>query len=203
MILIGGYFSPFVRRCAVTMRSYEIPYEHRPLKVWDQATEVRAANPLGRVPALIIDENETLVDSSVIIDALDHMVAEDKVLTPRQGYERRHVMTLVEVGAGAAEKAVSAQYERVYRPPEKIHQPWIEHCEEQARGGFEALERMAVLPWMAGKEMTQADITTVVVWEFVNLINPELFSQMECPKLRKIVSNLTNTEPFKETRPEI
>ena len=52
-------------------------------------------------------------------------------------------LTLVELGAGSAEKAVAAQYERVYRPPEKSHQPWIEQCEGQSQAGFEALDQMA------------------------------------------------------------
>ena len=62
MILIGGYFSPFVRRSAVTLREYGIPYEYRPLKVWDEADEVKLANPLGRVPALILDFYGQIVD---------------------------------------------------------------------------------------------------------------------------------------------
>ncbi len=203
MILIGGYFSPFVRRSGVTLREYGIPYENRALKVWDEAEEVRAVNPLGRVPALILDDGETLVDSAVILDALDHMVPAEKALTPREGRERRQVMSLVELGAGAAEKAVAAQYERTTRPEEKIHQPWIEQCEGQSKGGFEALDRMAEMPWIAGERKTQADITAVVAWEFLNIINPALAERVTCPKLKEIVARLTDTPPFAETRPVI
>lgn len=203
MILIGRYFSPFVRRSAVTLREYGIPYEQRALKVWDEADEVRAANPLGRVPALILDDGETIVDSAVILDALDHMVPADKALTPRDGRERRRVMSLVELGAGAAEKAVAAQYERAYKPAEKVHQPWIEHCEGQSKAGFEALDRMAEMPWIAGEQMTQADITAVVAWEFLNVINLALAEQIDCPRLKEVVARVTDTPPFAETRPEV
>lgn len=203
MILIGGYFSPFVRRCAVTLLEYEISYEHRPLKVWDDADELKTANPLGRVPALILDDGGILVDSAVIIDSLDQMVSADKALTPREGRERSHVMTLVELGAGSAEKAVAAQYERAYRPSEKSYQPWIEQCESQSQGGFEALDRMAKMPWMVGARMTQADITAVVAWEFLNIINPALASRIICPKLKEIVDRVTDLPSFAETRPEV
>ena len=203
MILIGGYFSPFVRRSAVTLREYGIPYEHRPLKVWDEADEVKLANPLGRVPALILDDGGILVDSAVIIDSLDHMVAADKALTPREGRERSRVLTLVSLGTGSAEKAVAAQYERAYRPPEKSHQPWIEQCEGQSKAGFEALDQMAEMPWMAGARMTQADITAVVAWEFLNIINPALAERTTCPKLKEIAARLTDTPSFAETRPQV
>ena len=73
MILIGRYLSPHVRRCGVTLRVYGMTFEHRPLRTWVETAEVRAANPLGRVPSLILDGGKTLVDSAVIIDALDHM----------------------------------------------------------------------------------------------------------------------------------
>ncbi len=203
MILIGRYFSPFVRRTAVTMREYGITYEQRPLKVWDEANEVRAANPIGRVPSLIMDDGEILVDSSAIIDAVDQMVTADEALTPRKGRERRHVLTLVEIGKGAAEKAVAAQYERTYRPKEKIHFPWIEQCEGQSMAGFEALDRMAEMPWIAGKRMTQADVTAVVAWEFLNIINPALAERINCPKLGEIAKRVTNIPSFVETRPEV
>lgn len=203
MILIGRYFSPFVRRTGVTLREYGIPYEQRPLKVWDEADGVRAANPLGRVPSLIFDDGETLVDSAVILDALDHMVSADKALTPREGQARRKVMSLTELGAGAAEKAVAAQYERITRPEDKIHQPWIEQTEGQSKAGFEALDRMAEMPWIAGERMTQADVTAVVAWEFLNVINAALAERITCPNLKEIVARVTDTPPFAETRPEV
>ena len=53
---------------------------------------MKAANPLGRVPALILDDGGILVDSAVIIDSLDHMVSAEKALTPREGRERSRVL---------------------------------------------------------------------------------------------------------------
>ena len=51
MILIGSYFSPFVRRSAVTLREYGFPYEHRSLGVWDDADEaLRTRMVAGIVP---------------------------------------------------------------------------------------------------------------------------------------------------------
>ena len=77
MILIGRYLSPFVRRAATTLHLYGIPYEHHPLQhTGDAAAELRTRNPVGRVPALIIDDGQVLVDSSTIIDYLDQATAD-------------------------------------------------------------------------------------------------------------------------------
>ena len=201
MILIGRYLSPFTRRCGVTLHLYGIPFEHRALNVWEEADEVRAANPLVRIPALILDDAETLVDSAVILDALDHMVPADESLTPRVGLERRQIMSLVGLGAGAAEKAVAVRLETSRRPEEKIHLPWVEHCEGQTKGGFEALDQMAKMPWIAGERMTQADVTAVVAWEFLGITNPALAEHVNCPNLKEIVARVADTPPFSETRP--
>jgi glutathione S-transferase len=59
MTLVGRYRSPFTRRVAITLRLLEIEYEHRPYTAWSNLTEVRAVNPVGRIPALILGSGET------------------------------------------------------------------------------------------------------------------------------------------------
>src|SRR4029079_12876218 len=52
MILIGQYDSPFVRRVAIALTLYDLPFEHRPWSVFGDADKVRTYNPLVRVPIL-------------------------------------------------------------------------------------------------------------------------------------------------------
>src|ERR1700749_1836596 len=92
MILIGPNRSPYPRRVSITLNIYGMPYEQRPLSGFDDRAEVRAWNPLGRIPALVLDSGETLVDSTAIIDHLDEMHGRDRALTPSSGAERRAVM---------------------------------------------------------------------------------------------------------------
>ena len=83
MILIGQYDSPFVRRVAVTLNHYHMPFTRNPLSVFGNKKEVQAINPLLRVPALILETGEVLVDSHAIIDHLDQMAGAPRALTPR------------------------------------------------------------------------------------------------------------------------
>jgi glutathione S-transferase len=85
MLLIGINRSPFTRRVAITLKIYDIPFEQRPLSGFGNRIEVRASNPLGRIPALVLDDGETLVDSGAIVDHLDEVYGRDRALTPAFG----------------------------------------------------------------------------------------------------------------------
>ena len=71
MILVGRYLSPFVRRTAVTLKLYGIPFEHQPLSTMTDMDAIKKLNPVGRVPVLVLDDGESLVDSAAILDHLD------------------------------------------------------------------------------------------------------------------------------------
>ena len=61
MILIGMFDSPFVRRVAVSMNLLGVPFEHRNWSVGKDFELIRQFNPLGRVPALVQTDGDTLV----------------------------------------------------------------------------------------------------------------------------------------------
>jgi glutathione S-transferase len=71
MFLIGQYDSPFVRRTAIAMRLYGIAFEHRPWSTFGDADKIAPYNPLRRVPTLVLDDGEALIDSTAILDYLD------------------------------------------------------------------------------------------------------------------------------------
>src|SRR5260370_2810609 len=89
MMLVGVNRSQFTRRVAITLKVYGMPYEQLPLSGFNDRAEVRASNPLGRIPALILDDGEVLVDSAAIIDHLDEVFGRDRALTPAAGSDRR------------------------------------------------------------------------------------------------------------------
>jgi glutathione S-transferase len=112
MILIGQYDSPFVRRVAIALRLYEMPFDHRPWSVFRDAVRVGEVNPLGRVPALMLDDGEVLIDSAAILDHLDEQAGPARALIARSGPARRRALHLCALASGVAEKAVALVYER-------------------------------------------------------------------------------------------
>jgi glutathione S-transferase len=73
MILIGQYDSPFVRRVAIALRLYGLPFEHQPWSTFGDAEKIAPFNPLRRVPTLLLDGGEALIESTAILDYLDEL----------------------------------------------------------------------------------------------------------------------------------
>jgi glutathione S-transferase len=164
--------SPFVRRVAITMKLLDLPFEHANWSVGRDFDRIREYNPLGRVPTLVTREGEALMESGAILDYLDECAGAERVLLPRAGSERRQALNLMAMATGAAEKGVLQLYERVFRPEEKRHEPWLKRCRTQMGGALSAIDRYlgerGVSQWLVGKRMTQADITVVCVFTFLN-----------------------------------
>ncbi|HHV70750.1 MAG TPA: glutathione S-transferase family protein, partial [Ochrobactrum intermedium] len=73
MILIGQYDSPFVRRVAIAMRLYGLPFEHKPWSTFGDRDRLAEFNPLSRVPTLVLDDGEVVIESAAILDYLDEI----------------------------------------------------------------------------------------------------------------------------------
>ena len=83
MLLIGMFDSPFVRRVAITLKLIGQPFEHANWSIGRDFDRIREYNPLGRVPTLLTDEGETLMESSAILDYLDERAGPENALLPR------------------------------------------------------------------------------------------------------------------------
>src|SRR5689334_10368304 len=129
MFLIGQYDSPFVRRVAIAMRLYGLTFEHKPWSTFGDAEKIAPYNPLRRVPTLVLDTGEALIESSIILDYLDELVGEVKAMIPARGAERRRHLRLCALATGLGDKAVSLVYERVLRKEQL--RLWVERCEAQ------------------------------------------------------------------------
>ena len=201
MILVGRYRSPFTRRVAISLRVLGFEYEHLPYTAWSQLAAVRRVNPVGRVPALVLDSEETLFDSAAILDYLDQLVGPARALVPAAGPERRRVLRVTACALGVLEKVVAALYEHTMHPPAKVHAPWVRHNEDQARSGLAWLDSIAASPWLAGDSMTQADITTIVTYDFTRMVNGPLIPDGRYPTLDALGSRLREHPAFAATYP--
>jgi glutathione S-transferase len=73
MILIGQYDSPFVRRVAIALDLYGHVFEPRPWSTFGDGDKIAPYNPLRRVPTLVLDDGEALIESTAILDTLDEL----------------------------------------------------------------------------------------------------------------------------------
>jgi glutathione S-transferase len=201
MLLIGVNRSPFTRRVAITLNIYGVPFEQRALSGFDNRGEVRASNPLGRIPALVLDSGETLIDSNAIIDHLDEIYGRDRPLTPHNGADRRAVLKIAALMMGACEKCLHAAYERNRRPPEKVYQPWIDDCMAQAKNAFAAVDAMIdpKQPYLLLGHLTQADVTAAVAERLARAL--VIDTETQTPRLRALTRRLAEEPAFQVSEP--
>lgn len=185
MELIGMMDSPFVRRVAVSARLLGIEYQHNPLSIFRTYDEFRKINPLVKVPTLICDDGEILVDSTLIIDYLETMAGPDRSLMPAASGDRRRALQHIGVALVAMEKVAQLIYETKQRPEDKQHAPWIERLQQQLIGAIDLMEEAVGdgRRWLFGDKLSQADLTIAVAWAFVQYVTPEVVDKSAYPSL--------------------
>ncbi|TWT09652.1 glutathione S-transferase family protein [Reyranella sp. CPCC 100927] len=201
MLLIGVNRSPYTRRVAITLHIYGVAYEQQALSGFNDRSDVRARNPLGRIPALMLDSGETLVDSGAIIDHLDEAYGGDGALTPAAGADRRAVLKVAAIMMGACDKALQAAYERNHRPAEKVHQPWIEDCMAQVEAALVSIAAMLGpdQPYLLLGRLTQADVTAFVAERLARGVG--LDTEACVPRLHAYTRRLLGIPAFRDTEP--
>ncbi len=199
MKLVGLFDSPYVRRVAVSLRLYGFEFEHVALSVFRNQDEMRKINPLLKVPMLVLDSGEKLVESSFILDYLDGEVPAEQRLTPPAGEARRRVQQQCATALLAVEKAVQIYYETTLRPKEFTYAPWVERCTEQMHTAFGMLETLPLSPALSGAPLTQADVTMAVVVRFAQYVLPAEFPAGRYPRLEKLSSFCESLPAFAQT----
>ena len=199
MILIGQYDSPFVRRVAIALRLYGLPFEHLPWSTFGEGDKIAPYNPLRRVPTLLLDNGEALIESTAILDYLDELAGPEKAVIAARGPERRHALKVCALATGLADKGVSLLYERVLRKDQsKI---WVERCEAQTGAVLAVLEkeRAAIAsPYWFGARIGHADIAVACVLRFTGEAHPALFGRARYPALKAHAARCEALPPFQE-----
>jgi len=197
MQLIGYMDSPFVRRVAVTAQFLGQSYEHRELSIFRDFDEFRAINPLVKVPTLICDDGQMLVDSTLIIGYLESIAG--KTLMPDLESERIRALRAIGSSLVAMEKVVQLIYETKQRPEGVQHPPWMARLQQQLDGAIELLERAVGngSGWMFGHDISQADITAAIAWRFTQHV---VSAQVSADRFPGLVALSSRAEDLAEFR---
>lgn len=164
MILVGQYDSPVTRRVAIALHHYGMPFTRDTRSIFGDAAAVAKISPLTRIPALVLDDGEVLIDSAAILDYLDEQ-AGDAALIPNSGPARRLVLQMTALAQGTLEKVAAVVYERHFHSPEHQSAEWLDRCLGQARAGLDELARRVATPYACGATLTHADVMiTTLIW---------------------------------------
>lgn len=183
MILVGQFDSPFVRRVAIALNHYGMPFERRVLSVFQDFAAILTLNPLGKVPVLILHEGDHLYDSRAIIEYLEGIAAPDRRLTPTEEADQREMLRVEAVGVGLAEKIYERGIEFARRSPGTQDPLWIGRLERQIKSALQWLEAVAHSEWLVGGKITRADLAVAVAATYVAEKLPQLFHATRFPQL--------------------
>jgi glutathione S-transferase len=184
MQLIGMLDSPYVRRVAISLQLLNIPFEHQSLSVFRTYGQFQKINPVVKAPTLVCDNGGTLMDSSLIIDYAEALAAGRVTLMPVSISERQQALHIIGLALAACEKSVQIVYERMTRPEEKWHQPWVSRVTEQMLAAYGELETAFQRQPRTVDNIDQAGLTTAVVWHFTRQMLPELLNPAHYPALQ-------------------
>lgn len=182
--LLGLFDSPYVRRVAITMTHYGIPFEHASLSVFRHMEQMRPLNPLFKVPMLTLPDGEKLYESAYLLDYLDELAAEKMhaVLIPRGGSERRAVLQGIALAMIVIEKSVALVYEW-RRPTELVWPSWVDRLRGQLLDALDLIEIQLTGEHLIGTTLTQADITLAVGVGFIRFTIPDEWPTGRYPRI--------------------
>jgi glutathione S-transferase len=141
MILRTTLTSPFVRKALIAARHLGLMnrLEIVPSNPMQPDDELRRVNPLGKMPALILDDGRQIYDSCVILEYFDHLAGGNRIL-PRDFEARIAALTLQALADGIMDAALLVVYEGRYRPESLHHEPWLAYQRGKIERGLDALE---------------------------------------------------------------
>ena len=87
---------------------------------WQPDSFFRELNPLGKIPTLKIDNNESIFDSAVICEYIIEKAKKSSKLMPNR-IKSLKIQALID---GMADAAVSIRYERFFRPQHLQCEDW-------------------------------------------------------------------------------
>ena len=173
MKLLGTPTSPYVRKVRLMLLEKNIPHEYLIDPPREPGSLVVRVNPLGRIPALILDDETCVFDSPVIADYVDTL-NDRPILIPRDNaIARMRVKRWEALADGIMDSAVVVRNERI-RPEEKQETSNITlHNNAISRVLSFAESELGTHPWLNGDQFSLADIALFSTLVYLDLRQPE------------------------------
>ena len=167
MKLLGSLTSPFVRKARIVLAEKKIEYTFELDNPWDEKSRVPDANPLGKVPVLVLEDDSTLFDSRVIVEFLDS-VSPISRLVPANNREKIEVKRWEALADGVLDAAVAVVMER-RRPAKQKSEAAIKRQMDKIERGVAVMARdLDDKPWCTGNAFTLADIACGVALGYLD-----------------------------------
>jgi len=195
MKLIGSKTSPYVRKVRVVLAEKGIAHNFVEENAWSVETTVPRFNPLNKVPALTLEDGESIYDSVVIVEYLDTLPGPR--LIPEDPRERALVRRDEALGDGISDAGITMRLEG-QRDPARQDSAWIARQKSKVDSGINAVSRSVA--HRKGGPMTVGDIACACALFWLEFRFPEI-RWREDPVLRAWAESLEQRPSFETTKP--
>lgn len=203
MKLIGSLTSPFVRKVRIVLAEKRLDYKFEVEDVWAADTAISVANPLGKVPCLVMEGGEAVFDSRVIVEYVDTLSPVGKLI-PLSGRERVEVRTWEALADGLLDAAVLARMEATWigRTDAQRSQAWIDRQVAKVHTSIQAMAQgLGDRGWCAGNHYSLADIATGCALGYLDFRFPDIDWRADHPNLARLADKLAQRPSFADTLP--
>ena len=200
MKLITSPTSPYGRKVRVVLAEKRIDYELVTDLPWNPDSRVADVNPLGKVPALLLEDGAALYDSRVIVEYLDTVTPVSRLI-PENPRQRTQVKRWEALADGLSDAAAAIVVEKK-RPEHLQSQEWMNRQRHKIDRALEAAARdLGEKSWCAGDFYTLADIAVGCALGFLELRFPDIDVRGRYPNLGRLSAKLAERPSFKDTLP--
>jgi glutathione S-transferase len=201
MKLVGTLTSPYVRKTRVVLAEKKIECEFVIDSPWVADNDVSKFNPLGKIPVLILDDDSTLYDSRVIVEYLDNLAPNNRLI-PAPGRERIQIKRWEALADGICD-AAAASFLEAKREPAQRSQDWINRQNGKIDLGLAACAAdLGEQAWCFGNAISLADIALGCALGYLNFRFPNLDWPTRHPNLAKLYDKLMQRPSFGDTIPQ-
>lgn len=189
-VLLYSPASPYSAKVRMAADYANINIDARTVTTSDEPNDLIGANPLGKIPTLVLDDGFSLFDSRAIMQELDRMSG--KALYPRNGDKRRIAERLEAAADGLCDSLLAQVYEKRMRPEEKIHQDWLNMQARKVERALDWLE--ANITPVRGK-LNGGQFAVAAAMSYLDLRFADLNWRRGRAKLRRFETRFQETYP--------
>jgi glutathione S-transferase len=200
MKLIGSLTSPYVRKVRVVLAEKKLDYQLTVEDVWSPETQIQTANPLGKVPCLVMEDGSALYDSRVIVEYFDTLSPYNRLI-PQAGRERAAVRCWEALADGLLDAAVTVLKEK-QRPKEQISPEWVDRQLAKIDRALAAMSEMLGDQTVCrGNAVSLADLAVGCALCYLDFRFPEIDWRARHPNLIGLHAKMTARPSFADTGP--
>jgi glutathione S-transferase len=202
MKLIGSLASPYVRKVRIVMAEKRLDYQLELEDVWG-SDHILLANPLGKVPCLVMEGGEAVFDSRVIVEYVDTLSPVGKLI-PDRGRERAEVRTWEALGDGMLDAAILARLENNWagRSDSQRSALWVDRQMKKVHASLAAMSKgLGDKPFCSGIHFSLSDIAVGCALGYLDFRFSHIDWRGEYPNLARLYEKLAQRQSFIDTAP--